>query len=207
MRARLIVNPSAGADRALPLLPTINDRPFVNTSAGGFVADVSVLLTEGLKDATGKLAFIIGGARALFGTQPFTARVKVGEMRWYGEPIDMQMFAVCNARLIGGGYPIAPGAFIDDGLLDVYVVRRTPTLEFIGVLQRIAAGDHHGDEHVLYFRAAEVELVFDCPVHVNTDGEVLEVDRCHYGVRPRAARFFCGGRPQISGSPRRFMIK
>lgn len=118
----------------------------------------------------------------------------------------MQLFAVCNARFIGGGYPIAPGAFIDDGLLDVYVVRRTPTLEFIGVLQRIAAGDHHGDERVLYVRARELELVFDRPVHVNTDGEVLELDRCRYAVRPRAARFFCGDRPQISGSPRRFMI-
>lgn len=201
-------------------LGSLNDRAFVNTSAGGFVADVSVLLTEGLKDATGKLAYIIGGARALFGTQPFMARVNVGEMgatgdiaatlpqtaSWYGKPIDVQMFAVCNARFIGGGYPIAPGAFIDDGLLDVYVVPRTPTLEFIGVLQRIAAGNHHGDERVLFFRAREVELVFDRPVHVNTDGEVLGVDRCRYDVRPRAARFFCGDRPQISGSPRRFMI-
>ena len=25
------------------------------------------------------------------------------------------MFVVCNARYIGGGYPIAPGALIDDG--------------------------------------------------------------------------------------------
>src|SRR5690606_13652990 len=37
----------------------LNDRPFANTSAGGFIADVSATLTEGLKDAAGKLAYVI----------------------------------------------------------------------------------------------------------------------------------------------------
>lgn len=32
---------------------SLNGRPFVNTSAGGFVAEVSSIVTEGLKDVTG----------------------------------------------------------------------------------------------------------------------------------------------------------
>jgi diacylglycerol kinase (ATP) len=190
---------------------TVNDRPFVNTSAGGFVADVTQVVTEGLKDVTGKLAFLIGGARALWGSEPFSARVtlpgsgrgndQAGAGPWAGE-VELQMFAVCNARFIGGGYPIAPSALIDDGLLDVFLVKRMPLLEFIRVLQAIAAGEHLHDERVQHFRAAAFDLEFDRVVRVNTDGELLQADACRYRVRPRWLRFFCGAKPFATSAPR-----
>lgn len=189
-------------------LGSLNDRAFLNISAGGFVADVSASLTEPLKDATGKLAYIIGGARALFGHEPFAADLRLAgadsvDAEWYPETLDLQMFAVCNARFIGGGYPMAPEAVIDDGLLDVFLVKRTPLLEFVALLQKIAAGAHLDDERIVRFRAPAVELHFDRAIHVNTDGEVLEVDRCRYRLRRRAARFLCGPHPHAAAAPRR----
>jgi diacylglycerol kinase (ATP) len=184
---------------------TLNERPFVNTSAGGFVAAVSEAVTEGLKDATGRLAYLIGGARALLGSEPFGARLTLpgpAELQaWTGE-IELQMFAICNARFIGGGYPIAPAALIDDGLLDVFLVKRMPLFEFVRVLQAIAAGEHQDDERVQHFRTAAFDLAFDRVVRVNTDGELLQASSCQYRVRPRAARFFCGPDPFTSNAAR-----
>ena len=180
---------------------TLNDRPFVNTSAGGFVAHVSEAVTEGLKDVTGKLAYLIGGARALFSSAPFSGRIVVPPgadataAAWPGA-IDIEMFAVCNARFIGGGYPIAPSARVDDGLLDVLVVPQMSVLEFVGVLQGIAAGEPASGQ-VLSFRASAFDLEFSRAVRVNTDGEVLEAKRASYRIRPRAARFFCGASPYV----------
>src|SRR5688572_8889941 len=110
----------------------LNDRPFANTSAGGFIADVSATLSEGLKDATGKLAYVIGGARALVGTEPFTARFSSAGGTGGPQPTEMevQMFAVCNSGFIGGGYVLAPDALVDDGLVDVLVVPKMSMLEF-----------------------------------------------------------------------------
>ena len=105
------------------------------------------------------------------------------------------MFAACNARFIGGGYPIAPGALLDDGLLDVLVVSRMPMLEFIAVLQRIASGSSEESAGVMHFRAAAFDLEFNRTVRVNTDGELLEADRCAYRMLRRAVRFFCGREP------------
>ena len=189
-------------------LGLLNGRPFVNTSSGGFVADVSAILTEGLKDTAGKLAYIIGGARALFGTEPFAARViEPGDGgASTAEPMDLQMFAICNARFIGGGYPIAPDALIDDGLLDAFLVRRATTLEFVALLQRIAGGGHVDDERILHFRAPEFVLDFDRTVRVNTDGELLTSQRCEYRLLPRAARFLCGPRPHAAAVPRPLVL-
>jgi diacylglycerol kinase (ATP) len=186
----------------------LNDRPFANTSAGGFIADVSEQVTETLKDVTGKLAYLIGGARALFGTAPFSARLAVNDARTgtrsdAAAALDVQMFVVSNARFIGGGYEIAPAALIDDGLLDVLVVPRMPMLQFIGVLQGLAAeGGTPGHPGVLHFRTSSFDLEFDRQVRVNADGELLEAHRCHYRIRPGGARFFCGPNPHASRRPR-----
>ena len=186
-------------------LGLLNGRPFVNTSAGGFVADVSQAVTEGLKDLTGKLAYLIGGARALLGSEPFTARVTIPEGQagsgWAGD-LALEMFAICNARMIGGGYPIAPMAIIDDGLLDVFLVKQMTLLEFVGVLQTIAAGRHQHDERLLHFRSSAFDLQFDREVRVNADGELLHANRCEYRVHHRGARFFCGAEPWVVGGGR-----
>jgi diacylglycerol kinase (ATP) len=186
----------------------LNDRPFVNTSAGGFIADVSATLTEGLKDAAGKLAYLIGGARALLGTEPFTARLSAAPGS-SGDAIpiaaiDVQMFAVCNSRFIGGGYVLAPGAVIDDGLLDVLIVPRMAKLEFVGVVQRLAAGGDPGHPAVLRFRSSSFDLELSRRARVNTDGELLEADSCRYRVRPAAATFFCGPEPFTTAIPRKW---
>ena len=41
------------------------------------------------------------------------------------------------------------------------------------------------------------ELRFDRPVKVKTDDEVLEADRCHHRILPRAARFHAGDAPYV----------
>jgi diacylglycerol kinase (ATP) len=184
----------------------LDEHPFVNTSAGGFIADVSDSVTEGLKDVTGKLAYLIGGARALLGSEPFSARIvpRDGNRPLTGawaSTLELQMFAVCNARFIGGGYAVAPDALIDDGLLDVLVVRRMSMLDFIAVLQRIASGAACDHADVLHFRSSSFDLEFDRTVRVNTDGELLEADACRYHVRHAGARFFCGATPHSTSPP------
>lgn len=179
----------------------LNGRRFVNVSAGGFVAEVSDAVNPQLKTVAGKLAYLVGGAQVLFEYEPFRASVEVeGGVGWDAglRELELELFAVCNSRLVGGGRLIAPQAIIDDGLLDVCMVEAMPTLEFLGLLTRVSQGDHVSDERVHYFRARSIELRFDRRLKVNTDGEVLETDSCRYAVEPRAARFLAGDAPYMS---------
>ncbi len=150
-----------------------------------------------LKTIAGKLAYLVGGAQVLFDYEPARASLRLlGEDgRTDERALDVQMFAVCNSRLVGGGRLIAPHALIDDGLLDVCLVEAMPTLEFIGLLTSVSAGEHLADPRVSYLRARELELSFARPIKVNTDGEVLETDYCRYTLDARAARFLAGDTP------------
>jgi diacylglycerol kinase (ATP) len=167
----------------------VNDRYFLNVSGGGFIAEVSDAVDTELKSVAGKLAYLIGGAQVLLTHEPVMT-----EIDWQGdgqsghERLALHAFAVCNARQIGGGRLIAPDAVIDDGLIDVCLIESMPTVEFVALLRRVSSGDHVDDERVRYFRAREVTLSFDRVVKVNTDGQVLEANRCHYRVLSRAVR-------------------
>jgi diacylglycerol kinase (ATP) len=174
-------------------LGEVNGRVFVNVSAGGFIAEVSAAVDPALKDVAGRLAFLLGGAKVLFTTEPFRCRVhgpEVGSMAR-----DCMLFAVCNAQTIGGGRMIAPRAQIDDRMLDVCLVGGMELPRFVNVLRQIANGTHTDHPDVEYFRISALEMEFERDVHVNTDGEVFRTGRCAYGVLPHAARFLVPDAP------------
>jgi diacylglycerol kinase (ATP) len=169
---------------------TLNGRAFINASGGGFISEVSEAVDDRLKSIAGKLAFLIGGAQVVLDYEPVPVRIEVDDQ----PPFDAtpHMFAVCNARQIGGGRLIAPHAEIDDGLLDVCLVDAMPVLDFVSLLRRVADGSHLDDERVHYFRARAMTMTFARPVKVNTDGELLEAAECVYRVLPGAATFLAG---------------
>ena len=194
---------------------TLNGRAFINTSGGGFISEVTEALDDRLKSIAGKLAFLIAGGQVVLEYEPVPVRIEVpaGDFKplaydaedglaegegWRTEGglkvlnTTPHLFAVCNARQIGGGRMIAPHARIDDGWLDVCLVDAMPTLEFVALLSKVAGGSHLEDARVRYFRVRTMEMTFDRPVKVNTDGELLEASTCSYRVLPGAARFLAG---------------
>jgi len=175
----------------------VNERAFLNTSGGGFIAEVSMAVTPQLKTIAGRLAFLVGGAQVLLEYEPVRATVTAepGAIRI---GLGLYTFAVCNSPTIGGGRLIAPAALIDDGLLDVCLIEAMSSLEFVALAHKVADGDHVNDDRVRYLQASSVRIELDREIHINTDGEVFPATICEYGVRPRAATFLAGDSPSIS---------
>lgn len=175
------------AGRAVKVdLGALDGRIFVNTSAGGFVAEVSEALTPELKTLAGRFAFVLAGAGVLLDFDPVPTAVTLDGAAAPDLSTALQMFVVCNGPTIGGGRPIAPAARLDDGLLDVVLVRATSTPEFIALLRRITAAEHVDDPLVTYRQVRSLELAFARTIAVNTDGEVLTRQHCRYTIRPGA---------------------
>jgi diacylglycerol kinase (ATP) len=190
---------AAGHSRTVDL-GAVNGRVFANISGGGYIAEVSLAVTPQLKSIAGRLAYLVGGAQALLEFEPVRATV-AAEPEGMRLGLGLYAFAVCNARLIGGGKLIAPQAVIDDGLLDVCLIEGMPALEFVALLRHVSEGSHLDDPRVRYIQATSVTLAFDRRIHVNTDGEVLEASRCEYRVLPGAATFIAAAQdPQPAGN-------
>ncbi|MDQ4121194.1 MAG: diacylglycerol kinase family lipid kinase [Acidobacteriota bacterium] len=169
---------------------------FINVSAGGFIAEVSSNVDPQLKSFAGKLAYLIGGAQVLFNFEPVRTAVKIHYPDEIVQRIyEIEMFAVCNSRLIGGGQMIAPEAEIDDGLFDVCIFKDVDTFQFLNLLREISAGTHLDNEETVYLRVPKIEFEFDRKIKVNADGEVFPAQKCSYKILPRAAQFFTANLP------------
>jgi diacylglycerol kinase (ATP) len=65
---------------------------------------------------------------------------------------------VGNTRSYGGGMMITPGAEMDDGLLDVCVIRGSSTAKLLANFPRVFKGTHTHIDEVITLRGAAVEI-------------------------------------------------
>lgn len=100
------------------------------------------------------------------------------------------MMAVCNGRMYGGGYEAAPYARMDDGLLDVVLVKPMSRLRIASVLALYREGKHLRPDGSVepslarwmsFCRARRVTLdVLDSrPIVATLDGECVPVRHLH----------------------------
>lgn len=141
----------------------------------------------------GSMAYKLSIVEVFFG--PLTSRLKV-VIDGREEVGDYLMMAICNGRVYGGGYSAAPYAMMDDGLLDVILVKAIPRLKIPGFLARYKDGLHvncAGEiapefrPYMTFCRARRVELenLGNHPLIVTLDGECAPRKVLHAEVCPQ----------------------
>jgi len=94
---------------------------------------------------------------------------------------------VGNGRQTGGGIQVAPRAHIDDGLLDVLVVRQIPAIALITAARELLELSPDG-EYISYLQTPWVEVYPEETVPVTLDGEPVSLSSVRYEVVPNAIR-------------------
>jgi diacylglycerol kinase family enzyme len=124
-----------------------------------------------------RLQYPYAAVRSLATYQPGRYRVAVdGLEREYAAAT----VVVANSAYYGSGMRIAPGASVDDGLLDVVVIEAASRLELVRSLPRVYDGAHveRPEVTVLTGRRVEIRGSARAGIPVGADGEPL-------GVLPR----------------------
>jgi diacylglycerol kinase (ATP) len=141
--------------------------------AGSVYAGVPSLAGEianGTRWLRGSAVYTVAALRAVARWQPVTFG-----LRATGASHDFAGYAVvvANSAYFGAGMMVAPPAAIDDGQLDLVLMRHGPKLAFIRALTKIKDGSHTALEQVSLERASEVTLTVDRPIPVAADGETI----------------------------------
>ncbi len=102
---------------------------------------------------------------------------------------DLVMATVGNGRTYGGGIPICPDAMLDDGLLDVTLVRPSGRLRLLRLLPRVYRGAHGPAEEVTMRRVRSV-LVSSPEVTAYADGDPFGSLPVRVDVEPAALTVF-----------------
>jgi YegS/Rv2252/BmrU family lipid kinase len=144
-----VVSPSA-PDRTSGDPGSYRSRHFLNVVGFGF--DIAVIdAAAGARFLKGAPLYKITALQQLFrypGIDPVLTSPLHGERA--GRRL---IVTISNGRFFGGGFPIAPGATVDDGLLHACVIRDAGPLRRAALFNRAERGRHIG--------APEVELLSD----------------------------------------------
>lgn len=139
----------------------------VGYAGAGFDSEVAIRANQ-VKWGRGRWIYPWAALRTLVSFRPPFAKVA-----WDGGTFEGRVMFVDTANLptYGGGMRIAPSARIDDGLLDLLIVRKVPWLTFLSVFPKVYKGQHVGHPALLLETARRVEIEFDLPVHLYGGGE------------------------------------
>lgn len=147
----------------------------------------------GCRDA-GTAAYTLSILQAMLSRFGHKLRVAIDGKEYTGT---YMMAAICNGGYYGGGYQAAPYAAMDDGLLDIVLVKPISRIQVAGILAKYKAGRHMQDADTIvpefrsfmtFYRARSVEMqVLDNrPIIATIDGECAPVMELKAEVLPSA---------------------
>ena len=81
------------------------------------------------------------------------------------------IFVACNTKFSGNGMKMAPRARMDDGLIDLLLVRSTSRVNLLRLFSKVFKGQHIYDPNVSYHQVASFKLDSSPSTQLNIDGE------------------------------------
>ena len=151
---RILSGSTRQVDAARHTTATGEQKWFLGVLAAGFDAVVNERANQ-LTWPKGPMRYNLAILRELpvFRAIPYTLVLD-------GERIDTEamLVAVGNGPAYGGGMRVTPDASFDDGLLDVLILRKISTFEFLRVFPRVFKGTHVSHPAVQIRRARTVSL-------------------------------------------------
>lgn len=151
---RILSSSTRQVDAARHTTATGEQKWFLGVLAAGFDAVVNERANQ-LTWPKGPMRYNLAILRELpvFRAIPYTLVLD-------GERIDTEamLVAVGNGPAYGGGMRVTPDASFDDGLLDVLILRKISTFEFLRVFPKVFKGTHVSHPAVQIRRARTVSL-------------------------------------------------
>ena len=180
--AALIVK---GATRAVDLA-TAKDEYITTVVAGGFDSLVNKR-ANAMTWPKGNARYTVATLAELRTFKPISYVVTVD-----GEVIetDAMLVAVGTGPTYGGGLQICAGAEIDDGLLDVTIIKPVSRLTLLQMFPKLAKGTHVGHPMLQTLRGRSIRLE-SSGVTAYADGEILGPLPVDIGIAPGALTVFC----------------
>ena len=146
----------------------INDKYFLNVASTGLFTDISQKTDGNLKNTIGKLAYYVKGIEQLPNFRKLKIKVSSDKVSFDG---DMYLMLVFNGQT-AGNLKLAYKAKVDDGLLDVIIIKAGIMKNILNIFIRMLRNEHLEDvEGIVYFKTNRLEIECSEDIVTDIDGE------------------------------------
>jgi len=167
----------------------VNDHFFLNNSAVGMEPMVTIK-SQKIKHISGNTRYMAALSRTLIRLRSWHMKIKWDDGSYEGDGI---LLSMCNGPRTGG-FPMAPGAELNDGLLDFVFAPKMPKTTLVSVLLKLMKGTHIDHPLVTFARTTHLTIESEPGMPLHADGEILEtaVNSITYQVLPSKITIFNG---------------
>lgn len=148
---------------------SFNGAYFNYVAAFGLFADVSYATNQAFKNAVGRLAYLIVGAKSLTSIQTYHMKFSIADRTIED---DFIFGAISNANSIGGFKNITgKNVTLNDGLFEVILIKKPGNLfELNGIINSLLLSDY-GHKCIYKFKTNEISYESEKMVEWTLDGE------------------------------------
>jgi diacylglycerol kinase (ATP) len=187
--ARAIVN---GRARSVDLLRarTADGRERLCVGGGGVGLDVeaSRYAARTYRRMPGRLRYVVSALRAWREFIPLNVRAEFPGSQQAVLEASVLLAGVLNAPTYGAGLRVAPGALVDDGWLNLSLVKTLNALEVLALVPRLIRDGSLPACYLNQTKARKVVLRTDRACSFHGDGEILGPAPVEVEVVPRAIK-------------------
>jgi YegS/Rv2252/BmrU family lipid kinase len=152
-------------------LGEVQGRTYVGIASCGFDSEANRIANRA-RIVRGNLVYAYGAIRALAAWRPARFELTLDGERHH--VVTGYSVGAANSKAYGGGMYAAPGALLDDGLLDIVTLAAMPKRRFLfSLMPKVFKGTHVNEPEVTVLRAAQVTITADRPFTVYADGDPI----------------------------------
>ena len=187
--ARVIEAVVEGRTRPVDLGLVNGTEYFINVASAGVFTNIAHAVDSRLKNFLGKSAYYLRGLGEFRHFRTIQLEI-VADGQNHSE--EAFLFLVLNSPSVAGFKRITSLATIDDGKLDLLVLKKCSASGLITLAKKILAGESvDGEENILHLQAAQIEITSRESLTSDLDGEAgsalpLKLETCR-----RALKVFC----------------
>ena len=167
---------------------TVNGQPFFNMAGMGFDAHISEVFSHGKK--RGFISYIKSSIEEIsrYGEQQYHIEIdgKVYERNAF-------MLSIANSSQYGNNAHISPKASVQDGLLDVCLIRKFPLWRFPEMGIRMLTKTSESTSYVEIIRGKQINVTrqTEGPIHLDGEPQVMGT-AIHINIVPNSLKVIVG---------------
>ena len=166
---------------------TVNNNFFLNVCGTGFDVTVLDYAENEKKKHRGLTPYFLGLIKAIFHYKSTQLKITADGQEEEGQYL---ICSVANGRFIGGGIPICPKADIQDGKLDLVMIRNVHRWQIPFYLPGLMLSRDLNFRITRHRRISDI-IIEGSHLRINIDGDIKSVDRAEFRINPGSLMLIC----------------
>lgn len=163
---------------------TVNDRFFTNVAGIGFDARIAFLTKANKK--RGFLPYFMTAVKESRNFKPTKLKITIDGQKVSGS---YAAAVVANASMYGYNFTVSPTATLQDGKMDVMLIKEAPLYKYFFESYRFLNRSLHKSSITEEYQGREIKIVLDDTDYIHVDGEGYEAELAlDFVIRPRSLK-------------------